>query len=132
MHREIACTEQKSQVRVARRAQMIPEYLITFVVVPDAHLTEVPETEDIRIIKNVHLVPLKLVGLIGLLQSQSPRVSALSEDTYEYIGVRSSACTEKMKGRSTVKHSNTVKKTRDPCTAYLAHILPSFRMLNST
>lgn len=50
---------------------------LTFVVVPDPHFAEVSQAQHVGEAEFVHLVPLELVGLVGLLQGKDPTVPVL-------------------------------------------------------
>lgn len=59
---------------------------------PDAYFGEISHAEDIREAECVHLLALKLVGLVALFQRQRPRVSVLSENYDPHVGVSAGAC----------------------------------------
>lgn len=66
---------------------------LTFVVVPDPHFAEVSQAQHVGEVEFVHLVPLKLVGLVGLLQGKDPAVPILPKQDQEHVGIR--ACSWK-------------------------------------
>lgn len=54
---------------------------------PDPDFGELSHAEDIREAERVHLLALKLVGPLGLFQSELSRVSVLSENNDPHVGV---------------------------------------------
>lgn len=54
---------------------------------PDSYFGELSQAEDVREAKRVHLLALKLVGLVALFQRQRPRVSVLSENDDPHVGI---------------------------------------------
>lgn len=61
--------------------------VLTFVVVPDPHFAEVSQAQHLREAEFIHLVPLKLVGLVGLLQRQGAAVPILPKQDQGHVGV---------------------------------------------
>lgn len=54
---------------------------------PDSDFGQVSQAEDFWEAECVHLLALKLVGLVALFQRQCPRVSVLSKNDDPHVGV---------------------------------------------
>lgn len=73
-----------------KTSQTTPAIALTFVVMPDPHFAEVSQAQHFREAEFIHLVPLKLVGLVGLLQRQGAAVPILPKQDQGHVGI--SAC----------------------------------------
>lgn len=71
--------------------------ILTFVVMPDPHFAEVSQAQHVRETEFIHLVPLKLVRLVGLFQRQGPAVPILPKQDQGHVGI--CACSWKERAR---------------------------------
>lgn len=65
---------------------------------PNTHFAQVSQAQHVGVPESVHLIPLKLVGVIGLFQSERPGVSVLSKDHKKHIGISTGSCKQKGTG----------------------------------
>lgn len=72
-----------------------PDRALTFVVVPDPHFAEVSQAQHLREAEFIHLVPLKLVRLVRLLQRQGATVPILPKQDQGHVGVGACSCRER-------------------------------------
>lgn len=58
---------------------------------PYSHFAEISQAQHVGEVEFIHLVPLKLVGLVGLLQGKGPAVPILPKQNQGHIGVSASS-----------------------------------------
>lgn len=59
---------------------------------PHSHFGQLPQAQDVGEAEHVHLLALKLVGLVAVPQRQRARVSVLPENDDPHLGVGACGC----------------------------------------